>query len=316
MPITSSRIAAGLITPVTGKRFAIKPHWRDLWLEALAFYSQITDETGTELMHRAPAVRIFRDANERDWFRGRKQKLAEFAEESADSVCSKMFFNDFGTMLMHDSGRLNVSNFLDATAARPELNVIHAKVDYAQVRTTDQAVQIDGHAVSGRHITFCEGFRPEPNPWFDNLVFEPAKGEMFVIKCQELDEDRSIHANGVWLARINGATYRTGATYNWGRYDCDPTDEGRSVLLERLSRVLRGPFEVEEHLAAVRPILYGRLPIVGTHQETPRVGIINGLGSKGSLLAPMLARIYADAILSGGTIPEQYCVHSRFGGSS
>jgi glycine/D-amino acid oxidase-like deaminating enzyme len=46
----------------------------------------------------------------------------------------------------------------------------------------------------------------------------------------------------------------------------------------------------------VRPATYDRHPLVGVHREFPRFMCLNGLGSKGSLMAPGLAALLLDCI--------------------
>src|SRR5215831_5042312 len=64
----SSRIAAGLITPVTGKRLAKSWRWDELYPAALAFYRSLEAETGASFFHQRPSVRLFADEAERDEF--------------------------------------------------------------------------------------------------------------------------------------------------------------------------------------------------------------------------------------------------------
>src|SRR5262245_56991254 len=64
----SSRIAAGLITPVTGKRLARSWRWDELFPAAVAFYRSLEVETGEAFFHQRPALRLFADEAERDEF--------------------------------------------------------------------------------------------------------------------------------------------------------------------------------------------------------------------------------------------------------
>ena len=69
--VTSSKIAAGLMTPITGKRLAVSPRLGDEWRVAVAFYRRIEAETGGRFFHEGPAVRIFADTSERELFEKR-----------------------------------------------------------------------------------------------------------------------------------------------------------------------------------------------------------------------------------------------------
>jgi len=51
--------------------------------------------------------------------------------------------------------------------------------------------------------------------------------------------------------------------------------------------------EVIGHEAGIRPIVRNSMPVVGFHPEMKEVGFFNGLGSKGSLMAPAVAEHFA-----------------------
>ena len=49
------------------------------------------------------------------------------------------------------------------------------------------------------------------------------------------------------------------------------------------------PYEIIDHVAAVRPTPRRFLTHCKLHAEYPQLGVINGLGSKGALVAPAFA---------------------------
>jgi len=51
--------------------------------------------------------------------------------------------------------------------------------------------------------------------------------------------------------------------------------------------------EVIGHEAGVRPIIRNSQPVLGIHPEKSQIGFFNGLGSKGSLMAPSVADHFA-----------------------
>jgi glycine/D-amino acid oxidase-like deaminating enzyme len=58
--------------------------------------------------------------------------------------------------------------------------------------------------------------------------------------------------------------------------------------------------------SAVRPIVKGRQALIGTHPAHPRVAFLNGLGSKGSLRAPWLARHLVEHLLDGAPLDPEF----------
>jgi glycine oxidase len=65
-PMTASRIAAGLVTPITGQRLV--PSWRfsEFWPVAVEFYRRVERETGVMFFREVPMVRLFKSEAERE----------------------------------------------------------------------------------------------------------------------------------------------------------------------------------------------------------------------------------------------------------
>ena len=62
----------------------------------------------------------------------------------------------------------------------------------------------------------------------------------------------------------------------------------------------------------MRPILEGRIPVIGRHPEKPNFTIINGLASKGTAYAPFCSKLLLDQLENDVTIPDEINVHERF----
>src|SRR6187431_973186 len=84
--------------------------------------------------------------------------------------------------------------------------------------------------------------------------------------------------------------FKVGATYNWKDKTDLPTEEGRIELIDRIREIISCDFEIMEHYAGVRPTVRDRRPLVGTHHEHKRVHILNGLGTRGVMLGPAMAK--------------------------
>ena len=67
----SSRVAAGMINPVTGKNF--QPSWRiaEFLPEAMAFYKSVEDRLGTKFWHPHPVLRLAADPKNWEKIRGK-----------------------------------------------------------------------------------------------------------------------------------------------------------------------------------------------------------------------------------------------------
>lgn len=110
---TSSRIAAGLLTPVTGKRLAVSWRWDELYPAAVAFYRSVEAETGCSFFHQRSALRLFADEAERNEYRKREPNILRGRVRLTDAPDA--FAAPFGGFEMPDAARLDVPRYLDAS---------------------------------------------------------------------------------------------------------------------------------------------------------------------------------------------------------
>lgn len=298
-PITSSRIAAGLITPITGLRFVKTLRFDEFRPAAESFYRAIEADTGSRFFIESRMVRLFRDSTERELF---EKKAATRYSENIDTperlVDESIFNATSGGFEMFPAARLNVSDYLDVSrkAFTENDSYIAATIDpRSDLRVQSSSISFPGLNVSAKRVIFCQGFQGSENPWFRSVPFDAVKGEILTVRIPGLQEQRVIH-RGVWLAPKEGDLYRFGATHDREQMDNVPTPQGREDLCARLEQLMHLPYEVVDHQAAVRPVILGRRPMLGFHPAFPQLGYFNGLGSKGSLQAPWLAEHFADVI--------------------
>jgi glycine/D-amino acid oxidase-like deaminating enzyme len=126
------------------------------------------------------------------------------------------------------------------------------------------------------------------NPYFKNLPLDGTKGELFIIKAPDLNIDVIINTS-IFILPLGNSLFKVGATYNWEDKTDLPTDQGKQELIDRIKELLHCDFEIIEHLAGVRPTVNDRRPLLGTHPSHKNIHILNGLGTRGVMLAPAMA---------------------------
>jgi glycine/D-amino acid oxidase-like deaminating enzyme len=314
-PITASRIAAGLATPITGQRLV--PSWRflEFWPVAVEFYRHVERETGRAFFRELPMVRLFKSHEERERILGsRSQEVSSLVRFPEPLVDEANFRNPFGGFEM-TGGQLDVPAFLEAsrTAFESEGQYLQALLTLPEdLELSTEGVVVPRWNLKARRAIFCEGLKACENPWFGRLPFDAAKGEILTLRIQGLTEPRVIH-RGLWLAPWMQDLFRAGATYDRDNLNDLPTPSAREEIGQELHSFLRLPFEVIGHHAAVRPIVVGRHPVIGMHPRFPQLGCYNGLASKGTLQAPFIAGQFADFLLGRGEIEETLNLQKRFG---
>lgn len=278
---SASRVAAGLITPVTGRRLTLDPRWDELWRAARDRYRRVEQATGATVLEERSALRLFAGEDERARFVERSSDAAfrRHARLASTEEIPSCLHAPHGGFVMPHAARLDTAAYLDATRRHLEALGVYRQGE----ASADEGVEA-GYVV--RCVGYCAN---EP------LRLEPAKGEVLTVASNAEGLDRVVH-RGVWVAPVGGCRYRVGSTYAWDVIDSVPTEPACRELLASLADFLPGPCEVVDHLAAVRPATPDRRPIARLAEPPARVGWFNGLGAKGALWAPWHAERLAEAI--------------------
>jgi glycine/D-amino acid oxidase-like deaminating enzyme len=177
------------------------------------------------------------------------------------------------------------------------------KVDYADIDPA--ASSYKGKKYDG--IIFCEGVEVRHNPWFVNLPINDTKGETLTIRSTTLPETESLNRKCFTLP-IGNNEFRVGATYDWNTYNADITEEGKKQLQEMLTYITDQDYSIIDQKAGIRPTTVDRRPLMGAHPTFKNLFVFNGLGTKGYLLAPLLAKELIDSILDGGILDKEVLV--------
>ncbi len=293
--VTSSRVAAGLVTPITGQRFVKSWKWDHFWETAVTYYRRVEAELDIDCFRITPMVRFLTSPEEVARFHQRCLDPA-FEQLVQTTIHPVIELTDcqqpHGGFVMPVTGQLDVSAYLMASRARFQATDSYrtASLDLMHdLEVTPTGVRLPRLQLAARSLIFCEGIGAQGNPWFSKVTFKPAKGEILTVRIPGWNEDRVLH-RGIWIAPTRGGDYRVGATYEWKQLDHQPTEAARDELEARLRECLRRPYEVIAQAAAIRPIHQHQYPVLGLHPDVPQLGYLNGLGSKGTLQAPRCAQ--------------------------
>ena len=297
-PHSSSRIAAGLMTPVTGARMARSWQWEALYPQAVAYYRSIEQQVGDSFLYQQPALRVFLDEAEHLAFERRFEMLAGMVQRHTKSP-NPGYLAPFGAFDLLAAARLDTVRYLDGSrqAFQPDgFRVAEIDFDHDLDFTPDR-VQLPKWELEADTLICCGGYTRSASTQYGNLRFNPAKGEILTVHIPDLRVDQVIH-RGIWLYPVGHQHYQIGSTYSRVDLTPHPTAVGRMEIESRLRAFLRVPYQVLDHRAAVRPVIDVMHPVFGRHPRFPRLAFFNGLGSKGALLAPAFAEKFANDLLN------------------
>jgi glycine/D-amino acid oxidase-like deaminating enzyme len=327
--LSASRVAAGLINPVTGRRLVTT------WMidELLAFAQErygelasvlgasflekvyVTDFFPTAQMRLAFLQRLEEDGSYLRWPVNEKNWDACFHYELGYGIISPCYLVDLPGLLAAARKRMLERGVLREERFEREELEIGAPWGSALSGGVWGGGEVKYQDIEARRIVFCDGIGSFASPYFSRLPFAPNKGEVLIVDIPGLREaaaelqgeagagfERTIFKKGISLAPWQEGLYWVGSSYEWSFETAEPTQGFRERTELALKEWVKLPFRVVEHLAAVRPATLERRPFVGFHPVYPAVGILNGMGTKGCSLAPYFARQLVENLTNGSLI--------------
>lgn len=293
----SSKIAGGLYNPVILKRFSKLWQAQEQLTKMNEFYKIVEYKLNCKFDFKLPILRKFFSVEEQNnWFiASDKEGLAPFLSTTLITRKYNAIDSPFDYGEVNQTGYVDVASLLDEYKKYliSEDLFQEEKFDYSQLSVNSDCIAYKN--ITAKYIVFAEGFGMISNPYFNYLPLDGTKGELFVIKAPELDLDVIINTS-VFILPLGNDFYKVGATYNWFDKTDIPTHEGRQELIDRLKEIINCDFEIVSHLAGVRPTVKDRRPLIGTHPNYSRMHILNGLGTRGVMLGPAMAKVLFDNI--------------------
>ncbi|WP_411767833.1 NAD(P)/FAD-dependent oxidoreductase [Winogradskyella sp. A3E31] len=286
----SSVVAAGLYNPVALKRF--NKVWKsteqlDL---ALPMYAKIESDLNIQIDYKLKILRRFSSTEEQNlWYEASgKPGLKEYMSSDIVRYKSPNIKSEhhFGEVLQ--AGRIDTETLIKAY--RKELlannQLKPEKFKYEEIEISGDSVKYQD--VNTKNMVFAEGFGVKQNPFFRKVELNGTKGELITIKAPKLNIDFAIKSS-VFVIPLGNDLYKVGSTYNRVDKTNTTTEAAKNELITKLKSFMTCDFEVVEHSAGVRPTTKDRRPLVGSHHSLDNVYILNGLGTRGVMIAPYVA---------------------------
>lgn len=312
---SASKAAAGLMTPVTGKRLV--PAWRleETWTAAEEFYRRVEAETKSQLLSQPGQVRMFESEESKAEFERRDWSSHPVEIRQPPSLVDDSSIDaPLGGFELPTARRLDVPAYLEASKKEflaNDMLRIASLNPATDVKIENETVHLSKPNARAKRVIFCQGALGADNPWFNDVEYKSARGEILTLKIDGLPETRIVN-QVVWLVPCGNGIFKAGSTYDFENLDLGATPAGEEEIVERLKKYLKLPFEIISHESGVRPIVTERRPIIGVHREFAQLAIFNGLGSKGSLLAPLVASQLAEHLFDGRLIEPELDYQVRF----
>ncbi|SMB87406.1 FAD dependent oxidoreductase [Hymenobacter roseosalivarius DSM 11622] len=300
-PDSASNVAAGLMNPVTGQRFALTWLADELLPAAAVFYRKLEAEFKQQFFFETPILKLFSSVKEQNAILARSadQPWGAFVEKiSTDLPLIPGVKTGLGGIFIRRCGYVAVREMLAALAAAGLQNgwLRHETFTWNELVVDPAGVTYKG-AIQARHLVCCEGAAAMRNPYFSWLPIIATQGEVLDVQCQGLSMEQVLNKGG-YVVPLGAGQFRVGATYRWPPFPfpLGITEEARTELRQRFAEMSDQPFQVVDQRAGIRPAVRDRKPLLGRHPAWPVLSIFNGFGSKGVMLAPRLATHFANVL--------------------
>lgn len=299
----SSVVAAGIFNPVVLKRFT--PVWKAKeQLEiAMLYYEELEDLLGIQIKHDLRILRKFTSVEEQnDWFSASDHPLLEeYLSTPLLKNKNPLLKANLGFGKVSHTGRVDTKSLIGSYKAFLEgINAISiSSFNFSDLKIEEKGISYQNFTTN--HIVFSEGFGIKKNPFFKELPLNGTKGEMLIIEAPELKLDNIIKSS-VFIVPLEEDRYWIGATYNRDDKSYNLTSEAKEELSKKLKTLIECDYEIIEHQAGMRPTTKDRRPLVGTHSNYKNVHVLNGLGTRGVMISPYVAKQLFSAIEDGAAL--------------
>jgi glycine oxidase len=142
------------------------------------------------------------------------------------------------------------------------------------------------------------------NPLFNYLPLVGSKGEMLFIESNELSEEVIIKGP-IFIVPLGKKQFWVGATFNRTDKTSKTSVEGKNWLIKKLQQNLLADYKIIDHKAQVRATVVDRRPLLGKHPKHQNAYILNGLGTRGVVMSPLLSQWLYEYIEGISKLPPE-----------
>lgn len=310
---SASRVAAGLINPVTGKRLAMSEGTENQLKAANECYKELADHFHQVFFHKKPQLRLLQthaeaEAAEKRLRQENYQVFIKGIDHSQEQLLAP-----FGCLQQTQTGQVMIAPLLDALKICFIEKGCYSEesVNFDHINSLES---INTQTVKAEQVIFCEGAHINSNPYFSWLPLKPVKGEILTI----MDHDHAFPSitkthilnYGNWLIPMGSGAYRLGATFDRESQELVPTESARHSLCTRLRQTLPDikQFGITDQLVGLRPTTHDRAPFLGRHPHFSHLNVFNGFGAKGSMQIPYYADCMTAFLLDQKPLPADVSI--------
>ncbi|NBB99359.1 MAG: FAD-dependent oxidoreductase [Bacteroidetes bacterium] len=314
----ASGAAAGLVNPFMGRK--ARPVWQ--LADALAAVrAAVARAEAEDLFDDRGVLRPVVEDGQAAVFR---ERAAEFPEHlmflSPEAVAGQYpsVAAPAGALWVRTGGAVMVPSFvqrvLDAAARQGATVISGQHVSAWRSTDTHASVTLDhGEQLQAGHVVLALGYGGVGHPALDALDLRGVKGQTLRVRLPAgptTDQLPPVAGSGYAVPVSTDDARRTlilGSSYEHQFTTLDPTGDATQQILRKTQRLVPALAEATIRDAVTGVRVYAgqhNRPVLAPLPDAPRVWAFTGLGSKGLLMAPLLARLLGDHLHDPAGVPE------------
>lgn len=301
--VKASEVAAGLYNPVILKRFTLAWGAEEQLKYAKDFYANLEAYLEIPTTQNVSVYRKFNNAQEQNKWVSKSENPALGKYLSTDLYPSptSSILTPFHCGKVNCTGKVLVSQIIERYQSlllsknaffkgEFHFDLLHNKEDCFIYNDS-----------KFKNIVFCEGYKLKSNPFFNYLPLIGNKGAYLIIESEQLKLDVALKSF-YFLIPLGNHRYKFGATYEH-RFNNNHDVLAKKELIAKLEELIAVPYKVISFITGVRPTVVDRKPLLGEHPSLINMYVMNGMGTRGVLLAPVASKLLKDHILNKLPIP-------------
>lgn len=307
----STQVAAGLINPITGHRLSLSNRFFDFSTQAEQLYWSIERDLGCAIYKNIQQTRLITKQSQVEYLKKRQQQTA-YKPLLNDLHNNDGWFSDSDKYLF---GGINISKtaIVDTKVLLycvhnwllQRESIKHHNVRYECLLTDSKRIsyRADELTIAANNVVFCEGHQAIKNPWLKDLPFKLAKGDIATITTEQ--SVKRMLSWGHWLVPLSNGKAKLGSNYRWNDLSLEPSESAAKEFVSSLNKHTGIKASIKLIETGIRPTTTQRQQFVGPLKNFKNAYCLNGLGSKGCLIAPYYVNSLCDHMLNGTSLEKE-----------
>lgn len=286
----SSRVAGGLINPVTGQRVVKTWLADEIFPYAEDFYLEMENLLGQTFLVKKGIYKPYQDIAEQNdvLAKGSQDSISKYLDFDVDTKKYEGFIKqDSGAVLIKGGGYLKCKEFVNAYKAYLISQKKYLKDHFEESNLVKREGVWVYKNIEAQNVVLAQGHQATQNKFFNWLPFSLTKGQILEVDIPNLPDDDVLN-KGCFIFKLDNGDFVCGSSYE-REINKEITELGKNMVLEKLNNLVKVPYTIKNQRVGIRPTVLDRKPFLGEHPTLKKLYIFNGLGAKGVTLGPYFA---------------------------